>query len=121
MWRRFRVAIAPEAQNVLVVACQDRIGIVAAVTKLLVEQDCSIRESSQCHEDGRFFMRLVFAADADKMLPPLGVLRDRFAPVAQRFGITSQDLLWLNPSGRAYDGGLNLLENQSLNLDPQAL
>jgi len=46
---------------------------------------------------------------------------DTFDGVAQRFGITSQDLLWLNPSGRAYDGSLNLLENQSLNLDPQAL
>jgi len=46
---------------------------------------------------------------------------DTFDAVAQRFGITSQDLLWLNPSGRAYDGSLNLLENQSLNLDPQAL
>jgi hypothetical protein len=46
---------------------------------------------------------------------------DTFDGVAQRFGITSQDLLWLNPSGRAFDGSLNLLENQSLNLDPQAL
>ena len=46
---------------------------------------------------------------------------DTFDGVAQRFGITSQDLLWLNPSGRAYDGSLNLLEDQSLNLDPQAL
>ena len=46
---------------------------------------------------------------------------DTFDGVAQRFGITSQDLLWLNPSGRAYDGALNLLQDQSLNLDPQAL
>ena len=78
---------ATEARNVLIVGCQDRIGIVAAVTKLLVEQDCSIRESSHCHEDGRFFLRLVFAADTGKVLPPLGVLRERFAPVAQQFGM----------------------------------
>lgn len=41
--------------------------------------------------------------------------------VAERFGITLQDLLWLNPSRAAFDPQGNLYEDAILNLDPEAL
>ncbi|MGH1550951.1 hypothetical protein ACRAWB_17945 [Leifsonia poae] len=41
--------------------------------------------------------------------------------VAERFGITLQDLLWLNPSQAAFDAHGNLYEDAILNLDPEAL
>lgn len=46
---------------------------------------------------------------------------DTFDGVASRFGISTQALLWLNPSERAFDGRLNLFEGTSVNLDPQVL
>ncbi len=41
--------------------------------------------------------------------------------VAERFGITLQDLKWLNPSGRAFGSDGYLYESTILNLDPEAL
>ena len=41
--------------------------------------------------------------------------------VAERFGITLQDLMWLNPSRGAFDAHGNLYEDAILNLDPEAL
>ncbi|MDN4613033.1 LysM domain-containing protein [Leifsonia sp. F6_8S_P_1B] len=46
---------------------------------------------------------------------------DTFDAVAGRFGISAQALLWLNPGERSFDGGLNLFEGTSVNLDPQVL
>jgi len=43
------------------------------------------------------------------------------ANVAERFGITLQDLLWLNPGSGAFDPQGNLYEDAILNLDPQIL
>lgn len=43
------------------------------------------------------------------------------AEVAERFGITLQDLKWLNPGSGAFDPDGNLYENAVLNLDPEAL
>ncbi|RDV43829.1 LysM domain-containing protein [Leifsonia sp. ku-ls] len=43
------------------------------------------------------------------------------AEVADRFGITLQDLTWLNPGSGAFDPDGNLYENAVLNLDPEAL
>jgi hypothetical protein len=41
--------------------------------------------------------------------------------VAQRFGITLQDLLFLNPGQSGFDGQGNLYEGTILNLDPERL
>ncbi|MDN4597078.1 LysM domain-containing protein [Leifsonia virtsii] len=43
------------------------------------------------------------------------------AEVADRFGITLQDLKWLNPGSGAFDADGNLYEDAVLNLDPEAL
>ncbi len=48
------------ADFVLVIACEDRKGIVAAVANSIASQDCNIVESSQYGDEntGRFFMRV---------------------------------------------------------------
>ncbi|NUU08180.1 LysM domain-containing protein [Leifsonia sp. C5G2] len=43
------------------------------------------------------------------------------ADVADRFGITLQDLKWLNPGSGAFDPEGNLYEDAVLNLDPEVL
>ncbi len=73
---------------VLTLSCPDRIGIVADVASALAESGCNILESAQ-HGDagnGRFFMRTVFESAGG-----LGqaALEARFAPVAQRHGMTA--------------------------------
>src|SRR6185312_1974614 len=69
---------------VLTLACPDRKGIVAAVSRFLVEQDCNILDSAQFGdpENGRFFLRMVFHAErpADAMR-----LREAFRPIAKTF------------------------------------
>ncbi len=72
------------ADFVLLIASVDRKGIVAAVAKSIVSQDCNIVESAQfrdCDSD-RFFMRIAIAA-------PLDMTAERFsevfAPVAATF------------------------------------
>ncbi len=51
-------------QFVLLFACEDRKGIVAAVANSLVSQDCNIVENAQYGDasTGRFFMRVKFTA-----------------------------------------------------------
>ena len=69
---------------VLLVASEDRKGIVAAVSNSILSQDCNIVESAQFNErsTGRFFMRIAFAM-------PIGMTRERFTeafmPVATAF------------------------------------
>lgn len=69
---------------VLLVASEDRKGIVAAVSNSILSQDCNIVESAQFNErsTGRFFMRIAFAV-------PDGMTRERFSeafmPVATAF------------------------------------
>jgi formyltetrahydrofolate deformylase len=69
---------------VLTLACPDRKGIVAAVSRFLVEQDCNILDSAQFGdpENGRFFLRMVFHAErpSDAMR-----LREAFKPIAKAF------------------------------------
>lgn len=71
----------------LVVSCPDRVGIVAAVSGFLADHDGWIVEASQ-HADagnGWFFMRYEILADS---LPfDLDGLRERFAPIGERFGM----------------------------------
>ncbi|CAN5384614.1 formyltetrahydrofolate deformylase [soil metagenome] len=70
-----------DRQFVLLFACEDRKGIVAAVANSLASQDCNIIEAAQ-HGDadtGRFFMRVKFAGP-----PAMTVARfaEAFSPVA---------------------------------------
>ncbi len=74
---------------VLLVASEDRKGIVAAVSNSILSQDCNIVESAQFNErsTGRFFMRMAFAG-------PSGMSRARFSeafmPVATAFRLDWQ-------------------------------
>jgi formyltetrahydrofolate deformylase len=69
---------------VLLVASDDRKGIVAAVSNSILSQDCNIVESAQFNEQStaRFFMRMAFAG-------PAGLTCERFSeafmPVATAF------------------------------------
>ncbi|MCL4678345.1 MAG: formyltetrahydrofolate deformylase [Alphaproteobacteria bacterium] len=71
---------------VLRLHCDDRKGIVAAVSSCLAEAECNIEESSQFNEhlSGQFFMRVLFA-------PLMPDSRERFAnnfaAVAQQFSM----------------------------------
>lgn len=72
------------AEFVLLVSCEDRKGIVAAVANSIASQDCNILESAQYGDEvtGRFFMRVGFAG-------PIGMTRESFSeaflPVATAF------------------------------------
>ena len=79
---------------VLVLSCQDAPGIVHAVSGVLLQQRCSIVESSQFHSDisgdpssGTFYLRVEFAAADDGRLD-LAALRRAFEGTAQEFGMT---------------------------------
>ncbi len=74
---------------VLTLSCSDRIGIVADVSRFLVEHACNILESAQ-HGDadnGRFFLRTVFEATQGGSLD---VLTLAFAPVAARYAMEAR-------------------------------
>ena len=78
---------APLGDYVLTLACTDRPRIVHAVASYLIENGGNIRESQQYGEaeSGRFFMRIGFetAEPTDA-----ATLRTRFAPTAERFGMS---------------------------------
>jgi formyltetrahydrofolate hydrolase len=71
---------------VLLVASDDRKGIVAAVSNSILSQDCNIVESAQFNEKGtgRFFMRTAFSRasrdDMRKLFRSLHASRDRIQP-----------------------------------------
>ncbi|HYN29823.1 MAG TPA: formyltetrahydrofolate deformylase [Dermatophilaceae bacterium] len=75
------------SEQILVLSCPDRPGIVAAVTATLFELGANIEESQQFsdHRTGRYFMRV------RSSLPPGGrataEVRTALAPVADRFGM----------------------------------
>ena len=85
----------PEPHFVLTLSCQDRHGIVHAVTGYLLEQDCTITQSQQYGDPdtGLFFLRMAFGCeDADR---DVTALRAAFAPVA-----TALDMTWRLVDGR---------------------
>jgi len=69
---------------VLTLACPDRKGIVAAVSRFLVEQDCNILDSAQFGDpdNGRFFLRMVFHAERPT---DVARLREAFRPIVKTF------------------------------------
>ena len=72
------------ADFVLVIACEDRKGIVAAVANSIASQDCNIVESSQFGDDntGRFFMRVAISCPGDMTSDRFS---EAFLPVATAF------------------------------------
>jgi formyltetrahydrofolate deformylase len=77
------------SRYILVVKCPDRKGIIAAIAGYLADNDASITESH--HFDDaiakRFYMRLVFRPDSDRM-PPLDAIRSGLDDIARRFELT---------------------------------
>ena len=72
------------ADFVLLIASEDRKGIVAAVANSIVSQDCNIVESAQYGDPvtGRFFMRVAISGPADMSV---GTFSEAFTPVATAF------------------------------------
>ena len=72
------------ADFVLLIVCDDRKGIVAAVANSIASQDCNIVESSQYGDEvtGRFFMRIAITCPADSTTESFEAA---FLPVAAAF------------------------------------
>ena len=77
------------ANFVLTLSCEDRIGIVHAVTGFLVEHECNIVDSAQFGDPDtrRFFMRVAFTHPHDDRAESVEALRTAFAATASRFGM----------------------------------
>ncbi len=69
-------------EHVLTISCPDRIGIVHAVTGVLVEHECTILDSQQYSDrsSGRFFLRIHAAGPVD-----VGALRPGFEETVRAF------------------------------------
>ncbi len=74
--------------QVLLLRCADQRGIVAAVAGFLTQQGATITESNHFNNgtEGQFAMRTAFAGDG-AALPDVATLRERFAPIADRFAM----------------------------------
>jgi formyltetrahydrofolate deformylase len=70
---------------IVTLSCPDRVGIVHAVTGLLVEHDANITEAAQFNDasTGLFFMRVRFDVQTNAPAP----LREAFAALAARYGM----------------------------------
>lgn len=77
-------------EHVLTLDCPEGPGIVHAVSGFLLEHGCDIIDNKQFGErtEGHFFMRVHFVSEGDDST--LQVLRDSFAPVADKFGMSWQ-------------------------------
>jgi len=78
---------------VLTLSCEDRLGIVYAVTGYLVEHGCNIVDSAQFGDPDthRFFMRVAFACPSRAAGEATAEeLHAAFAPVAERFRMTHE-------------------------------
>ena len=77
---------------VLTFTCDDRSGIVAAVSGFLAERDGFILDSQQYADldTERFFLRLEFQGQDAGFPLDLAILRAEFAPIAERFGFDWQ-------------------------------
>ena len=82
--RGFQVSQGPMYEHVLTISCPDRIGIVYAVTGVLVAHDCTILDSQQAGDrsSGRFFLRIHAAGPAS-----VEELTAGFSDVVRDFGM----------------------------------
>ena len=73
----------------LTVSCPDRVGIVADVSRFLVDNDCNILESAQFGDAGnqRFFLRTGFEPMSGTTL---GELRTAFTPIAAAYDMKAE-------------------------------
>jgi formyltetrahydrofolate deformylase len=80
---------ARKSDFVLTLHCEDRIGIVHAVSRFLVEHGCNILDSAQFSERSTqtFFMRVGFSAENG---PSHAVLKSDFAAISEKFEMTWQ-------------------------------
>lgn len=71
---------------IVTIACPDRMGIVAAVSRFLVDQGCNIVDSSQFGDrsNGRFFLRIFFTSERGA---DAATLAQAFRPVAEGFAM----------------------------------
>jgi formyltetrahydrofolate deformylase len=76
--------MTPRADFVLLIACEDRKGIVAAVANSIASQDCNIVENAQYGDGhtGRFFMRVAICGPAHMTIESF---TSAFTPVATAF------------------------------------
>ena len=72
-------------EHILTLTCQDRRGIVRAVSGVLADNGCSILDSAQFSDvaTNRFFMRVHFVDETGEARN----LRQQLAPVASEFGL----------------------------------
>lgn len=83
------MSVGPEAPTyILTLSCEDRVGIVAAVSGHLAGAQGFILDSQQYAdlEAHRFFMRVEFKGAGEAFPASLQELRDGFARVAEQFG-----------------------------------
>ena len=78
-----------QPQFVLLVSCQDRKGLVAAIASSIAAQDCNIIHNAQFADADthRFFMRVTFAAPPDMTTERFG---EGFLPVATAYRLDWQ-------------------------------
>ncbi|MGV1683991.1 formyltetrahydrofolate deformylase [Sphingopyxis sp. NJF-3] len=83
---------AAAARYILTLACEDRVGIVAAVTGLLAEDDGFILDSQQYADldSGRFFMRVEFRGAGPRFPEGLAAVQAAFAPIVARFAMDAR-------------------------------
>lgn len=76
----------PSKTVILTISCPDRMGIVAAVSRFLLEHRCNIIDSSQFGDrsNGRFFLRIVFASEGGA---DAAALAGAFAPIGEDFAM----------------------------------
>jgi len=85
-----------DPEFVLSIACPDRRGIVAGVTKFLFERNCNILDSQQFGDrgNGRFFMRVHCLSEGGVALPALQrdfmSIEEKFSMAAQLFDSTQK-------------------------------
>jgi formyltetrahydrofolate deformylase len=83
------VGSPPGRAFLVILSCPDRIGIVADVSRFLVEHGANILESAQYGDagNGRFFLRTAFEPAAGETLQQLEAA---FAPVAAKYAMTAR-------------------------------
>jgi len=115
---------------VLTLACDDTVGIVAAVSGFLLENKCFIIESTQFGDPStlKFFMRVVFSTEQGR--PSENVLKDNFQLIAEKFRMewTMQNsahkmrlLLMVSKQGHCLNDLLHRYASGSLNVEIPAV
>lgn len=81
-----------DKRYILTLSCEDRVGIVAAVSRYLAELGGFIVDSQQYPdlELGRFFMRVEFQSAQDRFPDKLSDLKTGFSPIGDHFAMDWQ-------------------------------